>query len=71
MYRSLQDQTQKFPEPLEYEPDIVTDGGEHGVGVITVASLEEVAAEMAVGSRASRTRCMIRALMRRPFHRQP
>ena len=38
----------KTPQPLEDEAKVVTDGAEHGVGLVAVASLEEVSAEVAV-----------------------
>lgn len=41
-----QDQVQKKPQPVEDEAENVADGAEHSVGLITMAALEVIAAEM-------------------------
>ncbi len=40
---------QEFPQPLEDEAQVVADGAHDGVDVVAEASMQEVAAQMAVG----------------------
>jgi len=39
----------EFPEPVEDEAEVVSDGGHDGVDLVALASLEEVSGQMAIG----------------------